>query len=92
MSAYTEWAKMFHDCKNKEPYAPAIGKIIELPELKIQLGNRILLTSDEVISIFDIKETVEHDNHTEYVNLNKTVILLPYSNRQRYIALGVVQE
>ena len=46
--------------------------------------------ADDVKSIFDIYETRETESGTEYVNLNKEIVLLPYSNDNKFIAVGVV--
>ena len=92
MSQYTEFVKLIRNSNKTEEYSPMLGKILSLPELKIQLGSRVILTSEDVKAIFDIYETTVEDNHMKYVNLNKNVVLLPYSNSQKFIALGVIQE
>lgn len=75
-------------------YSPMIGTITSLPELKIQLGDRVQIGADKVIAVFDIFKTVRHDTYTEYVNLNKQVVLLPCISESgstvRFIAIGVV--
>ena len=91
MGAVEELARHIRDRDNPSPYTPMFGKIISLPELKIQLGNRILLDADDIKAIFDIYETRITDGRTVYVNLNKDVVLLPYANDNKFIALGVVQ-
>lgn len=76
------------------PYSPMIGKIISLPELKIQLGNRAQLDADDVTATFDIYEQRYIDGRTEYVNLNKEVVILPCFGDKgrvtRFIAIGVI--
>ena len=91
MGAVEELARHIRDRDNPSPYTPMFGKIISLPELKIQLGNRILLNADDIKALFDIYETRITDGRTVYVNLNKYVVLLPYANDNKFIALGVVQ-
>ena len=91
MSAVEELARHIRDRDNPSPYTPMFGKIISLPELKIQLGNRILLDADDIKAIFDVYETRITDGRTAYVNLNKDVVLLPYANNNKFIALGVIQ-
>ena len=54
MSALIELAKHIRSRGNLSPYTPMFGKIIELPELKIQLGSRILLDKDDVRATFDL--------------------------------------
>ena len=91
MSALIELAKHIRSRDNPSPYTPMFGKIIELPELKIQLGSRILLDKDDVKATFDLYETRQHDGYIEYVNLNKTIVLLPYASDNKFIVIGVVQ-
>ena len=40
MNAYTELAKLFNERNNNKQYGPVIGKIISLPELKIQINEK----------------------------------------------------
>ncbi len=93
MDGVTELAMKIKDLEST-PYSPMIGKIISLPDLKIQLGNRAQLDADDISSTFDIYETKEHDGYIEYVNLNKKVVILPcYGDKGRitqFIAIGVI--
>jgi hypothetical protein len=57
MDGITELAKHIRARDNPSPYTPMFGKIISLPELKIQLGNKIILTAEDVKATFDIYET-----------------------------------
>lgn len=79
---------------NISPYSPMVGTITSLPVLEIQLGDRIQLNADKVTAIFDIYKTVQHETYTEYVNLNKQIVLLPCLSQNgsiiRFIAIGVV--
>ena len=86
MNAYTELAKLFNERNNNKQYGPVIGKIISLPELKIQINE------EKVISIFNIAETKTYEERIEFVNLNKRVVLLPISDYQKFIAIGVIFE
>ena len=92
MNGITALAKHIRDRDNPSPYTPMFGKIISLPELKIRLGTRVLLTKEDIKATFDIYDKVVHDGHTEYVHLNKTVLLLPYSDDNKFIAIGVIEE
>ena len=56
MNGITALAKHIRDRDNPSPYTPMLGRIISLPELKIQLGSRILLYADDVQTTFDIYE------------------------------------
>ena len=92
MNAYTELAKLFNERNNNKQYGPVIGKIISLPELKIQINEKIQLNEEKVISIFNIAETKTYEARIEFVNLNKRVVLLPISDYQKFIAIGVIFE
>lgn len=91
MDAVREFAAVIKGCTNPAAYSPMFGTIIELPELKIQLGRNVFLYADDVKSTFDIYETrqLEHGD-VEYVNLGKEIVLLPYSKDNKFIAVGVV--
>lgn len=71
-------------------FSPMIGIITSLPSLSIQLGNKVILDADDVIATFDLYETRIVDYRTVYVNLNKKVVLLPYSKENKFIAIGVL--
>lgn len=90
MSDITDLARHIHDRDNPSPYTPMFGKIISLPELKIQLGSRIMPTADDVKAIFDIyeKEYDSDGNFVRYKYLNKEVVLLPYSEDNKFIVIG----
>lgn len=85
-------AAALKDRTNPSPYTPMIGKIIKLPELQIQMGSRIMLDKDDICTTFDLYETKEHEGRIEYVNLNKTAVLLPCSGDNKFIVIGVLQE
>lgn len=93
MDGVTELAARIKGMETSQ-YSPMMGTITSLPELKIQLGDRVQIGADKVISVFDIYETVRHNTYTEYVNLGKQVILLPCLSENgsaaRFIAIGVV--
>ena len=92
MDGLTELAQMLYDCKNPAAYSPVFGTIISLPDVKISLGSKIILKENRIRSIFNLQETETLENGSiRYVNLNKTVLLLPYADNQKYIALGIVQ-
>lgn len=93
MDGITELAMRLKNLETTE-YSPMIGRIIALPNLKIQLGNRVQLDADDVAAVFDLYETQTHDGYTEYVNLNKEVVVLPCLTEKgkitKFIAIGVV--
>lgn len=90
MNGVTELAKHIKNRDNPSPYTPMFGKIIALPKLKIQLGDKILLDADDVKAIFNLYETREHDRYQEYIHLGREVVLLPYAADNKFIAIGVV--
>lgn len=47
MTNITKLAKHIKARDNPSPYTPMFGKIISLPELKIRLGTRVLLTKED---------------------------------------------
>ena len=59
---------------------------------KIDEAKSFFLTKSDIKATFDIYDKVIHDRHTEYVYLNKTVVLLPYSGDNKFIAIGVLEE
>lgn len=92
MTNITKLAKHIKSRDNTTPYTPMFGKIISLPELKIRLGTRVLLTKSDIKATFNIYETEIVNERVKYVNLNKTVVLLPYSGDNKFIAIGVLDE
>ena len=88
MSGVTDLARHIKARDNPSSYTPMFGRIISLPKLVIQLGNNILLDDSDIKSVFDIYETQERDNHTEYKYLGKEVVLLPYDNDNKFVVIG----
>lgn len=93
MDGVTELALKIKNLETS-PYSPMLGTIISLPELKIQLGNKMQLDADDITATFDIYETREHEHYTEYINLKKQVVLLPCLSEKgritKFIAIGVI--
>lgn len=77
-----ELAKLIKNGGKDTVYSPMLGTILDTETLTIQLGNHILLYAEDIISTINLSD----EN-----NLNKTVVLLPYSNDQKFICVGVVQ-
>ena len=91
MDAVRELANEIKVRTNPAAYSPMFGKIISLPELKIQIGRNAFIYADDVKLTFDIHETRPLERGgMEYVNLGKEVVLLPYSDDNKFIAVGVV--
>ena len=94
MNGITAIAKHIRDRDNPSPYTPMLGRIISLPELKIQLGSRILLNADDVQTTFDIYEKeYDSDGHfLRYKHMGKQAVILPYANDNKFIVIGMLQE
>jgi hypothetical protein len=88
VSGITELAKLFKERDNSACYSPVIGQIIDLPNIKIRLGDKVILTSAHFKSCVNLTET---DENGIYINRGKEVVLLPYADNQKFIVVGVVQ-
>lgn len=88
LSGITELAKLFKERDNSAGYSPIIGQIIDLPNIKIRLNDRVILTSAHLKSCVDLTET---DENGICINHRKEVVLLPYADNQKFIVVGVVQ-
>ena len=88
MRGITELAKLLKERENSGGYSPVIGKIIELPNIKIRVGDKVILTSAHIKSCVSLIDTDEDGRH---INLGKEVVLLPYADNQKFIVIGVVQ-
>lgn len=87
MSQYEEFAELFKARDNTAEYAPVYGTIEELPEVKIRIGTKIVITAGQIKSLVNLKE---RNADEKYICLNKQVAMLPYANNNRYLVLGVV--
>jgi len=54
LSGITELAKLFKERDNSAGYSPIIGQIIDLPNIKIRLNDRVILTSAHLKSCVDL--------------------------------------
>ena len=87
MNGITELAKLLKERNNQAGYSPVFGKIIELPDTKIWINEKIILTEEYLKAFMEYKQ---QDDEGKYINLNKTAVLLPYSADQKYIMIGVL--
>lgn len=87
MNGIEEIAKLFKNRDNPDEYGPVFGRIEALPDLKIRLNDKILLSADNIKSLVDVDIT---DADGKYIYLNKQVALLPYKNNNQYLLLGVI--
>lgn len=88
MNGVSELAKLFKDRENSDRYTPMFGTVIDLPDTKIRIKEKVILNDTHILFCIPLKET---DENGVYINLNKEVVLLPYSDNQKFIVIGVVQ-
>lgn len=88
MNPYVELAELFKERNNPIGYSPIYGKIIRLPNLTIECGNKILLDKSDIDSIIDLYKR----NDDGYIYLNKRVLLLPLANEKKFVVIGVLHE
>lgn len=88
MNGITELAKLLKERENSNGYSPMIGRIIELPNLKVRLGDKVILTSVHIKTCVSLDTA---DGTGNYIHLGKEVVLLPYADNQKFILIGVVQ-
>jgi len=87
VSGITELAKMLKQRETSDGYSPVIGAVIELPNIKIRLGDKVILTSAHIKRCIDLMQT---DENSQYINIGKEVVLLQYADNQKFIVVGVV--
>ena len=88
MNGVSELAKLFKDRENSDGYTPMFGTVIDLTDTKIRINEKVILNDTHIRSCIPLKAT---DENSVYINLNKEVVLLPYSDNQKFIVIGVVQ-
>lgn len=88
LNGITELAKLFKERENANDYSPMIGRIIKLPDLKIRLGDKVILTSAHIKTCVSLNAV---DESGQYIYLGKEVVLLPYADNQKFTLIGVVQ-
>ena len=87
LNGITELAKLLKERENSGGYSPMFGTVIELPNTKIRINDKVILTDSHIMLCTNLKE---QNADGEYINLGKTVVLLPYANGQKFIVIGVV--
>lgn len=87
MNGITELAKLLKERENSDGYSPMFGTVIELPNTKIRISDKVILTESHLTLCINLKE---QNADGKYINLGKTVVLLPYSSGQKFIVIGVV--
>lgn len=87
MNGIEELAKLFKERENNNEFAPIVGTIVSLPDLKIRRDKNIVLSAIHITSVIDL---YQKDEAGDYINMNKDVVLLPYNKDNKYILIGVV--
>lgn len=87
MNGITELAKLLKERENSGGYTPMFGTVIELPNTKIRINDKVILIDSHITLCINLKE---QNADGEYINLGKAVVLLPYANGQKFIVIGVV--
>ena len=87
INGITELALLLKERDNGTGYSPMFGKIIELPNLRIRLSDKVIINDKYIKKCIDINLT---DSYGRYIYLNKEVVLLPYNNNQNFVLIGVV--
>ena len=75
MNGITELAKLLKERENSDGYSPMFGTVIELPNTKIRISDKVILTDAHITLCINLKE---QNSDGEYINIGKTVVLLPY--------------
>ena len=88
MNGITELAKLFKERNNEADYSPMFGKVIELPQTKIRINEKVILNDSHLVSCIPLKQ---RNSDGDYIYLGKEVVLLPFSKNQKFIVIGVVQ-
>lgn len=88
MNGITELAKLLKERENDTGYSPMFGTIIELPQIKVRLNEKVILNNSHLVCLWNLKEQNEDG---VYIYLGKEVVLLPFANNQKFIVIGVVQ-
>ncbi len=88
MNGITELAKLLKERENANGYSPMIGRIIGLPNLKIRLCDKVILTLSQIKTCVSLNAV---DESGQFINLGKEVVLLPFADNQNFILIGVLQ-
>ncbi len=86
MNGIVELAKMLKERENSSEKLLIIGSIVSLPDIKIKIGEKIILSAS------DFKTTVnlsERDDNGNYINLGKETVIL--NDCGKFYVLGVLQ-
>lgn len=88
MNAAYELAKLFRERDNPRMFSVITGTIISLPDIKVAVGDKLMLGRDMLSSTVDI---MTQDSHGNYTWQGKNVYMLPIGNdnrQQRFLIIG----
>ena len=88
MNGITELAKLLKERENSTEYTPMFGTIIELPEVKIRINEKVILTNSHLKCCINL---LTQNSDGDYIYFGREVVLLPFANTQKFIVIGVVQ-
>ena len=88
MNGITELAKLLKERENGTGYSPMFGTIIELPQVKIRLNEKVILNNSHLKSCINL---MMQNEDGDYIYLGKEVALLPFANNQKFVVIGMVQ-
>ena len=71
MNGITELAKLLKERENSDRYSPIFGMVIELPNTKIRISDKVILTDSHITLCINLKE---QNSDSEYINLGKTIL------------------
>jgi len=81
MDGIAELAKMLKQRENNRDYSPMLGNVLEVTDIKISIGDKIILDSSHIKNCMELTED----------HIGCEVVLLPYSKDQKFMLIGVVQ-
>ena len=84
LDSVSELAKLFKERENQGVYSPMIGTVIELPNIRIRVGDKIILDGSHLTMC----AVLQHNE--EYSDIGREVVLLPYADGQKYFVIGMV--
>ncbi len=88
MNGITELAKLLKERENDTGYTPMFGTMIELPEIKIRINEKVILNNSHLKFCVNL---TEQNADGDYIYLGREVVLLPFANTQKFIVIGVVR-
>ena len=58
MNGITELAKLLKERENGDGYSPIFGTVIELPNTKIRISDKVILTDSHITLCINLKEKI----------------------------------